>query len=149
MQAFIHSFNRHLSRVIYPFLGNFDKESDTCQGKPLLQPLKSICRKQKVCFPIWRRDVKPTAREVLRTKSRSWHTPYGGCTTLLHTIMLLPDCSSTWKALVGLSALCHISLASTVTVENWVQAHLIHQVLPGHPLISVQLTFLSFFFWYA
>lgn len=84
MQPHIHSFNRYLSRVIYPFLEIFDKEINTHQRKPLfslsfmccwsehsVQPLKALHRKQKLCFPSWGRAVKQTAQELPPTKSMS------------------------------------------------------------------------------
>lgn len=78
IHSFIHSFNRHLSRVITLFLGNFDKECDTYHRKPLPQPLNSRHGKQKIMFSTLKK----------KSKSNSQRTTPHKVNILAHAVMV-------------------------------------------------------------
>lgn len=129
MQPYIHSFNRHLSGVICPSPGIFDRDIDMSEESSV-QPLKTIRRKQKWFFPTRRREMKQTTQELLLpANSLSWYLLLWWLLhMLLHSFMLLRNCYSTWQAFVRPSASHHIFLVRTSVIQDWVQAHFIHEV---------------------
>lgn len=141
MQPYICSFNRHLSGVICPSLVIFDKHIDMSEESSV-QPLKSIRRKQKLCFPTRRREMKQTTQELLPANSLSWYM----------LLWWLHDATSQFHAfvqlLLPLASLCPSPrITSYLPAEHIHYSRLssssLHSLSPRWAsLLSVQLTIL-------